>query len=531
MNCSVASQKLFSMRRLFAILMAAIILVCMPGYGEEVVQDSPNIIVIMADDMGYSDLGCMGGDAETPNLDALARDGILFPDFYNNAKCAPTRASLMTGMSNQRTGAYHGAGDVKKHGGMTIAEALRSQYTTLMVDKWHIKPEALELGFERYFGSPLSAIFFWPTDEKDAGKMKLDDAPYTEKDMSVPLEDWYLSVEDTNHAIKFLQEEVVDKGRNKPFFMYYASHNPHWPLQALREDTKRYEKTFLDGTDVARKRRYDRMVRMGIIDPKTCKLPGLEEGTPSWDELSDEEKVYYQKALAIHTAMVYRMDLEIGRLFDYLKKNNLFDNTAIFFMSDNGASAEGSKTIIPPGREMGDRGTHSRLNDVGASVCNTPLRKYKSTLNEGGCSTPMIFHWPKGIGKPGRISRQVGHVYDIFPTVLEIAGIDYPTTYDSRSIKSLDGISLWPLIRDDKEVDRTICLSYERHRSVRMGSWKALRQMPRGDKPVDPWQLYDLGKDRSETNNIAANHPELIEAMDKIWAKWSEDVGALHKKK
>lgn len=489
--------------------------------------EKPNVLIILADDLGYSDLGCMGGDAETPHLDALAKNGILFPDFYNNAKCAPTRASLITGMNNHRTGAHHAAGDVTRCA-MTLAEALQDTHTNLMVDKWHIRPKALELGFERYFGSPLSAVYWWPEDEKTQSKMRLDDRQYTEADMTVPVEQWYLTVEDTNYAIQFLQDEVVNRGKKKPFFMYYATHAPHWPLQAPRADVDRYLKAFASGTDAARKRRYERMTRLGVIDPRTCSLSPLDDKTPSWDSLNADEKDYYQLALAIHTAMVYRMDQELGRLFDYLKQNDLFNNTVIFFMSDNGASAERGPTIIPPGRGMGDRGTHSRLNSVGASVCNTPLRGFKASLYEGGIATPMIFHWPGGIGTPGRVSQQVAHVMDIFPTVLEIMGKEYPSRFAGRQLHPLDGRSLLPQIRTNVATERTICWNYEKFSAVRSGKWKAVRRSKNRREPDGVWQLYDLSADRGETNDVAASHPEVVEKLRRIWDKWQQDVGRLH---
>jgi arylsulfatase len=237
---------------------------------------------------------------------------------------------------------------------MTLAEVLRGSYTTLMIDKWHIRPKPLDLGFQRYFGSPLGAVYWWPEDAKAQAKMQLDGRQYTEADMTVPPEQWYLTVEDTNYAIRFIEEEVVGKDRKKPFFMYYATHAPHWPLQAPRADVDRYLDVFASGTDAARQRRYDRMVRLGIIDPKTCSISPVGDKASAWELLSPDQRDYYQLALAIHTAMVYRMDQELGRLFEYLKREGLFDNTVIFFMSDNGASAEGNPTIIPAGRRMGD---------------------------------------------------------------------------------------------------------------------------------------------------------------------------------
>lgn len=492
------------------------------------VQTPPNVLIILADDMGYSDLGCMGGDIETPHLDALAKNGILFTHFYNNAKCAPTRASLLTGQYNHRTRAYHGSGDLTRNA-MTMAEALQGKYTNLMIDKWHAKPKPLDMGFERYFGSPLSAVFWWPTDEKRAGKLQLDGRPYTVADMTVPVEEWYLTVKDTDYAIEFLQEEVVDKGRKKPFFMYYASHAPHWPLQAPRNDVERYLKIYRDGSDVARRRRYQRLVERGLLDAKTSSISPLGDKTPTWESLGRADKDYYQLALAIHSAMTYRMDQELGRLFVYLKENDLFDNTVIFFLSDNGASAEGNPTIIPPGRKMGDRGTHSRLNRLGATVCNTPLRGHKSSLYEGGSCTPMIFHWPDGIGTPGTVSRQVGHVYDILPTVLELAGLEYPSEFDGRLLHALDGQTLVPHIKSGAETERTICWDYEGFSAVRKGRWKAVRTSKRKELKDGRWQLYDLSTDRTETTDLASSHPETVSAMTKTWDTWHRDIGDLRK--
>jgi len=506
-------------------VLKVLVLLVVPAFAA---QTPPNILIILADDMGYSDLGCVGGDIETPHLDALAKHGILFLNFYNNAKCAPTRASLLTGQYSHRTRAFHGAGDLTR-GALTIAEALQGRYTNLMIDKWHAKPKPLDMGFERYFGSPLSAIFWWPTDEKNAGKMQLDGRPYTAADMSVPVEEWYLTVKDTDYAIRFLQEEVVDRGRKKPFFMYYASHAPHWPLQAPRADVARYLETYKDGSDVARQRRYDRMVKRGLLDPKTCPLAPLGDKTSTWASLNQKEKGYYQLALAIHSAMVYRMDQELGRLFGYLKQNDLLDNTVIFFMSDNGASAEGNPTIIPPGRKMGDRGTHSRLNGLGASVCNTPMRGHKSSLYEGGIGTPMIFHWPDGIGRPGTVSQQVGHLYDIFPTVLELAGVKYPSEFNGRALHALDGRSLLPHIRSGIEAERTICWDYEKFSAVRRGRWKAIRKSRNKEQKDGVWQLYDLSKDRTETLDVGPSHPEVVASMIKAWGAWHRDIGDLHK--
>ncbi len=513
------------MKNLFITILTLTLPLALPAASQPSVK--PNILIILADDMGYSDLGAMGGDAETPNLDKKEKNGVLLPNFYNNAKCAPSRASLMTGLSPQRIGADHGAGDVTR-GAMTIAEALKSDYTTLMVGKWHIKPEPLELGFQRYFGAGLSAIHWWPTDKKEAAKVRLDARAYTEKDMTVPLEEWFMGIEHTNYAIKFLQEEVANKGKTKPFFLYYSSHLPHWSLQAPRADVERYLNVFKTGTDVARQRRYDRMVERGIINPKATTLSPLAGDAKPWASLSAEEKSYYEQTLAIHAAMVDRLDQELGRLFDCLKKNGLFDNTAIFFMSDNGASGEGSysnykQTANSP--RLGDRGTDGRILDQGAAMSNTPMRGAKSTLYEGGIGTPLIFHWPQGIGQPGLISQQVGHLIDLFPTILDMAGLSYPADYAARKIHPLDGKSLLPVFKGGAVIDRTIYWDYEKFAAMRQGNWKLLRVATKGkDSANATWQLYDLAADRTELNDVSKANPEVVKTMAKQWDTWCSDV-------
>ncbi|EDM28494.1 arylsulfatase (aryl-sulfate sulphohydrolase) [Lentisphaera araneosa HTCC2155] len=500
---------------------------CLSLTGKELPAKKPNIVIILADDMGYSDLGCVGGDIQTPNLDKLAKDGLLFPNFYNNAKCAPTRASLMTGVSNHKTGADHGSGNVIDYGGLSIAEALEGEYVNLMIDKWHITPKPMDLGFSRYFGSPLSAIFYWPTEDKkkDAGKMRIDDRQYTVEDMEVPLEEWYLTTEDTRYANRFIEEEIIQKKSDKPFFMYYGSHAPHWPLQALEEDVQLYLDVFKNGTDDVRQKRYQYMIKNGIFDAESCKL---EPAVNAWKDLSPERKKYYQRALAVHYAMVHRMDVELGHFFDYLKKNDLWDNTLIFFMSDNGASGEGSETMIPKGGKLGARGTRARIDGIGAQMCNTPFRGNKSTLNEGGVATPMIAHWPAGFGKPGKINRQVGHIIDLMPTILDITGIEYPETYKGRKILDLDGVSLLPALLEDKEFERSFVQYYEGHENIHDGEWKLYRKNKKQpNAPKSPWQLYNLKSDRTQQNDLAAKFPERVAELEKKYQNWEKEVAAI----
>jgi len=489
----------------------------------------PNIVFILADDMGYSDLRCMGGEADTANIDRLAKEGVLFANFYNNAKCAPTRASIMTGLYPQRVNAHRGAGNVEENNGVTLAEVLREHgYATLMAGKWHIKPDPTDLGFIRHFGSLLKAVYFKPVYD-DTITVQYDGQKYEIPDD----ENWYSTIAYTDYAIKFIKEEALRK--NKPFFLYYAPHNPHFPLHALPEDIAKYKDRYNQGTDALRKARYRRMIELGIVEPKTWKLPKLEEGVPKWDELSPEEQRRMSMKLAIHTAMVDRLDQEVGRLLKFLEQSGQMDNTLIMFLSDNGASPEGgmlgegwrqSKTNRPPGGKMGTVHSYVSLGTLGAAAVNAPLRKYKTTLYEGGCCTPFIVRWPAGVDNPGRMTRQVGYVTDIMPTCLEVAGAEYPRTYKSRKPQAPDGKSLVTVFKGKELGARTICWNYKTQRVVRKGKWKMWGQIAFGGRKEKPWELYDLSADRSETNNVAEKHPEVVRELESIWEQWNKDTMA-----
>jgi arylsulfatase len=331
-----------------------------------------------------------------------------------------------------------------------------------------------------------------------------------------------MPIEATKYAIQYVEEEVVQAKEKKPFFMHYALHAPHWPLQALREDVEIYLDALKDGTDAVRQRRYDHMIQQGIFDRETCLL---EPANEAWDDLSPERQAYYRRALAVHYAMVHRMDIELGKFFDYLKEKGLWENTLIFFCSDNGASGEGDTTVIPEGGLLGDRGTQARIDSIGAQMCNTPFRGNKSTLHEGGNCTPMIVHWPAAIGKPGRISRQVGHVMDIMPTVLEAAGIEYPESFEGRKLQKMDGVSLLPAILEEREFHRSFVQHYEKFDNVHDGYWKLIRQnSKKTTAPKSPWELYHLEKDRTQQNNVADLYPERVASMAAMYDDWSGEV-------
>ncbi len=486
----------------------------------------PNILIILADDMGFSDAGFMGGEAATPNLDRLAREGVLFTNCFNNAKCAPTRASLMTGLYNARVEAHRGAGNIVESDAVCIAEPFADAgYATILAGKWHIKPDPLDLGFQRHFGSLLSPVYFKPKQKEDRGGIRIEDKIY-----DVP-DDYYSTFSYTDYAIRAIREETSET--KKPFFLYLAYHAPHWPLHALPEDIAKYKGRYDAGTDAMRKARYDRMVKLGIVDPETWKLPGLEEGVPHWEDLSEKDQKRMAMKLTIHAAMVDRMDREIGRLFDFLKKTGQYDNTLIFFLADNGASPEGG--MLGDGYEekygltgeMGTVDSYPAPGTLGAAALNTPLRKYKTTLYEGGCRTPLVVRWPGRMKDGPRASDDLCHVFDITATCYEAAGVPYPRQYKGRRPRPLDGKSLVPALRGETLGDRTLCWQYKQARVVRNARWKLIGQVAVGGRKEKPWELYDIAADRSETENVADKCPETVRELAAQWDAWNAETGAL----
>ena len=488
-----------------------------------VIGKRPNILIILADDMGYSDPGYMGGEARTPHLDQIAANGVVFVNCVNNCKCAPTRASLMTGLYNQRTDAVRGAGgNINEGDSSCLAEHLRDAgYATILSGKWHINPHPLQAGFQKNYGSLMGAVYFKP---KDNGRKTIQ-IDHNGQPAEIP-DDWYSTIAYTDHAIASAKEAI---DAQKPFFLYLAYHAPHWPLQALEEDIAKYRGRYQAGTDAMRKERYERMARLGIVNPATWKLPELEEGAPAWDTLNDEQKQRTAAKLAVVAAMMDRMNSEIGRFLDFLKKENVLDNTLIFFLSDNGASAEGGtfgKFDCPSTARIGSADSFITVGTLAAVALDTPLRKYKTTLYEGGKTTSLVVHWPGHTVKKEEYRRDLCHVLDIFPTCLEAAGCAYPQNYRGRMLHPLDGKSLVPALRGEAIGERTFCANYKQHRSVLNSRWKMDGEVATGGRKEKPWELYDLSVDRSETKNVASVHPDIVKELSAKWDVWNADVRA-----
>lgn len=481
-------------------------------------RSRPNVLLIMADDMGFSDLGCYGGEIRTPNLDRLAQGGIRFTQFYNNAKCGPTRASLLTGQYSQAVG----GGAMGR--AVTIAEALRpAGYRTLMTGKWHAPSLPVRRGFDRYFGLADGCCNYFNPGKQRPGepppgrkwkrwrRWAIDEKefkPYTPEDP-----DFYTTDAFTDYALQYLERY---RGEDKPFFLYLAYTAPHYPLHAWPQDIARYRGTYRKGWDELRRERHARMLDMGLVDPQWPLSP-RDPRCPAWDEVGKKDE--WELKMAVYAAMVDRMDQNIGRLLAKLEDLGELDDTLILFLSDNGGCAENvNKTPdIPPGPLP----SYRTVDRPWANASNTPFRKYKRYDHEGGIATPLIAHWPAGIRQRGAITHQWGHIVDILPTCLEVAGAPYPEERDGQEILPLEGKSLLPVLQGEKrEGHESICWQFSSARAVRQGKWKLV---------VDgkgPWELYDLEVDRTELHDLASTHPQKVEELAAVWNAWAERVGA-----
>ena len=471
----------------------------------------PNIVLIMCDDMGFSDLGCYGSEIPTPNIDRLAAAGLRFTDFHNNAKCSETRASLMTGLW------HHQSNNLKKRGHITLAELLRDAgYRTYMSGKWHLNSTPIDRGFDRYFGFLSGAInFFTGTDwQINENLMRLDREVY-----QAPA-DFYSTNAFTDFAIEFLESESKNKDRsNQPFFLYLAHNAPHFPLHALPEDIEKFRGSYSQGWDIIRNQRYQRLQELGIID-NTWRLSDRDPKVESWNDLRKEEKAFLEPMMEVYAAMIHRLDQNIGRLTEYLKSTNQFDNTLILFLSDNGACPyERLRTeVMVPGGVESDIAYDSRW----ANMCNTPLRLYKQYAHQGGTLTPMIAHWPAGIQARGDLCHFPSHLVDIMPTVAELAGTKYPEQRADTPIAAMEGTSLVSALKGDLTTERArpIFWEFSGNHAVRAGDWKLVAERSK------PWELYHLAKDRSETTNVIHEHTEVAAELSKTYEDWAVRVGA-----
>ncbi len=480
----------------------------------------PNIIIIMADDMGFSDIGCYGSEISTPNLDKLAANGLKLRNFYNAGRCCPTRASLLTGKYSHAVGMGNMVSfeDQKVPKGNyqgylepsvpTIAEDLKKVgYHTYMTGKWHVgeSPEywPLKRGFERYFGLISGASSYFEVLQEKRKRFVVQD----DKEYVLPKDGYYATDAFTDKAIEFVESN--DK-QNSPFFLYLAYTAPHFPLHAYEEDIAKYENFYLQGWDKTRSERFKKMQKIGLLD-KRYQLTERPNDIQPWEEIKDKKS--WARKMAVYAAMIDRMDKNIGKLVEYLKKSQQLDNTFIIFLADNGASPENvdDRKLGEPNKKIGERGSYGTYDFQWANVSNTPFKLYKKYMHEGGIISPCIIHWPAKIKPKKEFIDAPSHVIDLLPTSLELA---------QTQPSDVHGKSLSYLWNGAKMPTRTLFWEHEGNKAIRKGNWKLVKELEDTD-----WELYDLGNDPSETKNLATKEPKILTDLKSEYEVWAKSMG------
>jgi len=525
----------------------------------------PNIVTFLFDDMGFSDLGCFGGEIETPSIDALASGGFRATQFYNTARCCPARASLLTGLYPHQAGigmmVYRDYGDGYQGGlndrCVTLAEVLKdSGYQTMLSGKWHaghqphMRPETR--GFERFTGIYTHVDSYWKVlpgcEIYRDGELLMEAGrpvnPYNSE------KEFYTTDFFTDTAIDYI-DQAAEKP-DIPFFLHVCHNAPHFPLEAPDHLIEKYRGRYLKGWDRLKEEKLERMKAMGIVGSgqKMARGTGFDqaeregfnfkppfdtEEIPKWDEHNENQKEELDFRRAMYAAQIERLDENIGRVTEHLKKKELLDNTLILIMSDNGCSGElgfygmnWPQYQISNYEEWRTRGGWSiSQGQCWASLSNTPLRKYKIFVHEGGIGSPFIAHWPKGISEPGRIcSDQTFHLIDIMPTLCDVAGAVYPEERSGQRTTPVQGISMVPWLTDSGKAEeaRTLYWQHEVNAAIRQGNWKLVTS---DDRKPDSWELYDLTEDRSESDDLSGDQPQRVEQMKAQWREWAENSDVL----
>jgi len=481
--------------------------------GEDV--QPPNVVIIMADDLGYSDLGSYGGEIQTPNIDQLATEGVRFTQFKNTGRCCPSRAALLTGREQHSVGmGWMTAADEHRPGYRgqitdevpTIAEIFKQNgYGTYMAGKWHVTADGnykgvdellpngswpRERGFDQYFGGLSGGGDYYDVKSLLRNETHITDMP----------EDFYYTTAITEHAIEFIQMHDPEV----PFFLYLAHYAPHRPMQAPEDRIAPYREVYAIGYDVLRQARYERLQELGIIESDSS-LPlhevDYDGDRPTWDSLTAEQQEAWIEEMATYAAMVEIMDEGIGDTVEALKARGMYENTLILFFSDNGATMEGGE-----------------VSKLAASLSNTPYRQFKQYNHAGGISSPLIIHFPKELrGKNGNLNRSLSHIMDILPTSLDFSGISYPDTFDGESIDAAEGISLLPAMEGESIPERDLFFEHQTASAVTSDGWKLVRLSMN-----DPWELYHLTEDPFEQNDVYEANPEVGERLVKKWTRWAE---------
>jgi arylsulfatase len=488
----------------------------------------PNIIVILVDDMGYSDISCYGSEIPTPNLDTLAKGGLRFTQFYNTGRCCPTRASILTGLYPHEAGVGHMTDNDNLPGYqghlndqcVTMAEVLHDAgYFTAMTGKWHVGQNQgvvpWKRGFDRHLTAPAGG-FYYPQSPK--AELFLNGQKIANDDPRLP-KNWYSTDLWTEYGIKFIDEATAAK---KPFFLYLAYNAPHFPLQAPAEDIAKFRHgIYTNGWDKLREARYERQKAMGLIDPKWALSP-RQPRVKAWDSLTPTEQDRFDQIMSIYAACVWHMDKEIGVLTQALKERGLLDNTLILFMSDNGGNAESGPNGRLEGAHPGAVDSTVFCGQSWATLENTPFRLYKHFNHEGGIATPLIAHWPAGITGKNEYRTTPGHLVDVMATVVDVGNATYPKEFNGHTILPMEGHSLKPVF-GAQTIDRdALYWEHEGNAAVRVGDWKLVRRGTNGG-----WELYDMKSDRTELHDLANAQPEKAKELLAKWDAWAKRTHVL----
>ena len=512
--------------------------------------DKPNILVVLLDDLGYSDLGCYGGEIPTPNIDALAKGGLRFTHMSNSARCCPTRAALLTGLNPAQAGIPNFNGQLSTKSA-TLAEVMRSAgYGTYMVGKWHVGNSAeaspVARGFDEFYGYTNGHS----SDQWEAGNYKRLPVGH-EPEIKYEPGKYYATDAFTDYALEFIRQAGK---KDKPWLLYLAHSSPHFPIQAPEESSKAFLSIYRRGWDVLRRERFAKMKSIGLANSDGWKLTPLSvvpvekignvanglsgKPNPDWTSLGEDRREDLAHRMAIYAAMVKHVDDGVGRIVKQLKEAGSYENTLILLLSDNGAcyewgpfgfdgkSREG-KTVIHKGPGLEKMGTTHQEMSYGsawANLCNTPFRLYKHFTHEGGILTPMIVHWPKGVQQPDRWVRDPANVIDLMPTLVETAGATYPKERAGETVPPMEGVSLAPSFRGTTPLpERAICIQHEGAFAIRKGQWKLVmgKRFPVPAK----WELYDIKADPVEMNDLAAQKPELVRSLANEWIAWAKRTG------
>lgn len=516
-------------------------------------KSRPNVLIILNDDMGFSDIGCYGGEIETPNLDRLAANGLRYSQFYNTARCSPSRASLLTGLHPHQTGigvltydmgpeGY--AGDLNRSC-VTIAEVLKAaEYRTYLSGKWHVAKNLreptdswpLQRGFDAFYGTIIGAGSFYHPNTLTRGNENVEHEAVADPD-------FFYTDAINDQAASYIREHARDHAA-APFFLYVAHTAPHWPLHAHEADIAKYKGRFDAGWDRLREERLERLIAAGIIRPAWA-LTERDPTQPAWTEA--ERKDWLLRAMEVYAAQIDRMDQGIGRILEALEETGQLENTLLLFLSDNGGCAEdipvgvtaeelcdqlliaqrttrdgrpvhfgNDRDVMPGGEE-----TYQSYETAWANLSNSPFRLYKHFTHEGGIATPLIMHWPAGIAERGGLRHMPGSLPDIMATVLDVTGAPYPANHDGHDILPVEGESLARAFAEDPAERGPLFWEHEGNAAVRVGKWKLVRRYPA------EWELYDMEADRTELHDLAAQHPKRVREMSALYAGWAERCGVI----